>query len=43
MKVEIIKVATFVCMFIVLGIQTLLQGSWRVGKTKPIKGGQNRI
>lgn len=30
MKVEIITAATFVCMFIILGTQILIEGSWRV-------------
>ncbi|CAM4120025.1 hypothetical protein [Zobellia nedashkovskayae] len=36
MKAEIVKVVTFFCMFIVLGMQTLLQGSWKVNETEPI-------
>ncbi|WP_262897676.1 hypothetical protein [Zobellia barbeyronii] len=38
MKTEILKVVTFLCMFIVLGMQTLLQGSWRVNETESIRG-----
>lgn len=37
MKVEIIKVATFVCMVIVLGTQALLQGRWRVQESEALK------
>ncbi|WP_175416271.1 hypothetical protein [Aggregatimonas sangjinii] len=40
MKTEIIKIATFVCMVVVLGMQTLLQGSWRIPKTRSIKTGK---
>lgn len=36
MKTEIIKIATFACMVIVLGTQALLRGSWRVHQTEPI-------
>ncbi len=43
MKIEILKVVTFVCMFIVLGMQALLHGSWRVNKTEPIKSNQHKI
>ncbi|WP_289846496.1 hypothetical protein [Zobellia uliginosa] len=41
MKTEIIKVVTFFCMFIVLGMQTLLQGSWKVQKTDQIRRNTN--
>ena len=37
MKTEIIKIATFICMVMVLGVQALLQGSWRIGGTRTIK------
>ncbi len=37
MKAEIVKIGTFVCMFIVLGMQALLQGSWRVQRTEVIR------
>jgi len=36
MKTEIIKIMTFACMVLVLGTQTLLQGSWRV-QEEPLK------
>ncbi|MGJ8737446.1 hypothetical protein D9V96_008625 [Zobellia laminariae] len=38
MKAEIVKVVTFLCMFIVLGMQTLLQGSWKVNETESVRG-----
>jgi len=34
MKTEIMKIFTFSCMFIVLGAQALLEGSWRVQDSK---------
>jgi len=37
MKIAISKMTTFVCMVVVLGLQALLQGSWRVTETQPIK------
>jgi hypothetical protein len=37
MKTEIIKTATFLCMFIILGLQSLLHGSWTVKEPKPIE------
>jgi len=37
MKTEIIKIVTFACMVIVLGTQALLQGSWSVQETEPLK------
>jgi len=30
MKTEFLKALTFICMVVVLGIQELLQGSWKV-------------
>jgi len=41
MKTEFISVATVISMVIVLGIQALLQGIWRINDTKPIKVGCN--
>jgi hypothetical protein len=37
MKTEIIKIATFVCMVLVLGTQALLHGSWRVQEPEKVK------
>lgn len=42
MKTEIIKIATFACMVVVLGLQTLLQGSWKVPKTQAVQTGKDR-
>ena len=41
MKTEIIKIATFTCMVIVLGIQALLHGSWSVHDTQSVKVKRN--
>ncbi|SDD68331.1 hypothetical protein SAMN05421636_101400 [Pricia antarctica] len=43
MKTEIIKIATFTCMVIVLGTQALLRGSWRIRQTEPVKGTLEKI
>lgn len=40
MKTEIIKFLTYTCMFIVLGTQALLHGSWNVPKTESGKSEQ---
>ena len=37
MKTEIIKLATFACMVVVLGLQALLQGSWRMPETRAVR------
>jgi hypothetical protein len=37
MKSELVKVLTFVCMVIVLGLQQLLQGSWKVPELETTK------
>lgn len=42
MKTEILKILTFMCMFIVLGTQALLHGSWRVTETESIKAKEGR-
>lgn len=36
MKTEIIKIATFACMVIVLGTQALLHGTWKVPKAETV-------
>jgi hypothetical protein len=40
MKTELFKVLTFVCMVIVLGVQELLQGSWKVPELETTKRNQ---
>ncbi|MGF1559059.1 MAG: hypothetical protein ACFCUL_08220 [Flavobacteriaceae bacterium] len=37
MKTEIIKIATFACMVVVLGTQALLRGSWKVPDTETLQ------
>ena len=37
MKNEIIRILTFFCMFIVLGLQELLHGSWHVDAPEALK------
>ncbi|WP_299533271.1 hypothetical protein [Ulvibacterium sp.] len=37
MKTEIIKAVTFLCMFLVLGLQSLLHGSWTAKEPKPVE------
>ncbi|WP_425234948.1 hypothetical protein [Ulvibacterium sp.] len=37
MKTEIVKLATFLCMFVVLGLQSLLHGSWNIKEPKPVE------
>ncbi len=37
MKTEIVKLATFLCMFVVLGLQSVLHGSWTIKEPKPVK------
>ncbi|MFD2604799.1 hypothetical protein ACFSSG_04835 [Euzebyella marina] len=36
MKSEILKWVTFVCMVVVLGLQELLKGSWKVPQAERI-------
>ncbi len=36
LKSSISKLLNFCCMFVLLGIQSLLHGSWTVADTKPI-------
>ncbi|CAZ95537.1 Hypothetical protein ZOBELLIA_1481 [Zobellia galactanivorans] len=43
MKTEIIKIANFMCMFIVLGTQALLHGSWKMPKTATVRGNREGI
>jgi hypothetical protein len=40
MKTEIIKILTYIFMFIVLGTQALLRGRWSVSKTELKKSEQ---
>lgn len=37
MKTEVIKVLTFICMVIVLGVQELLHGSWKIPEFEAAK------
>ena len=37
MKTEIITITTFACMVLIMCIQALLHGSWRVIDTRPIE------
>jgi len=38
MKTELLKVLTFLCMVIVLGLQELLQGTWKVPELESRRG-----
>ena len=40
MKLGFIKVFTFVCMVLILGLQELLQGSWKVPELEATKRSQ---
>lgn len=43
MKTEIVKWATLMCMIIVLGVQELLRGSWKVPDMKIKDKGEKQI
>jgi len=36
-KIRISRIVRFCCMVVVLGMQTLLQGSWTVSKIEPLR------
>ncbi len=40
MKTELVKVLTFVCMVVVLGVQELFQGSWKIPELETKKRNQ---
>ncbi|MDO6817927.1 hypothetical protein [Zobellia sp. 1_MG-2023] len=43
MKDEVVKAATFICMFVVLGLQALMHGSWKVQEIDTLRNDRNKI
>ncbi len=40
MKTELVKLLTFVCMVLLLGLQELLKGSWKIPELESTEGSQ---